>query len=251
VFGLKIWGSRQLQIRDQPYFWTTKIDGRKWEHKKKSNLLGSIEKTWKRQGIDYFSFMIENYDSLKINSSLRREFLKNFIFGVTFFVAWTIANAWVQETKYPEWYIEKYYKNGNQRKIIVRWKSLNQVHVYAANNFTRYLEDDFKDSSKFYAVNPKSFVTSVKKYPHSYEMMYSIDLISVHENDKHFRIIDMRWSVVDWMESEITAKNINSQKIPQWQRKMREVYWNMQYLIATYNDKNIYHEVILWFGEWR
>lgn len=64
----------------------------------------------------------------------------------------SIQAAFGEERIYPDGYLESFLVHGNVRTIIVRGKSLNQVHIYAANNFSRYLERDFKNHLKSYAI---------------------------------------------------------------------------------------------------
>ena len=163
-------------------------------------------------------------------------------------LVFSVQNAVAEKHVYPDWYIENFSANGNIRTIVVQGKSLNQVHIYAANNFSRYLENDFKNSSKAYTIKPWSFKTSVKKTSSGYEMAYSIELLPVNLSQRHICVVDMRWSVVDGKTPEQTAKSINQDKLPKWQKSMREAYGEMQFLGATAKHTTVYHEAFLGLG---
>lgn len=147
----------------------------------------------------------------------------------------------------PKDFIEQFIAKENRRTIVVSGNSLGNIHNIAANHFVNYLEKDFKDPKKYYAV--RNFFTTVKKTKTGYEMTYSLDLIPVNKNQKHFRVVDMRWSVMDWIRSKQTVKNINHSKIPNWQKSMSNDYIWMQYLQTISQSWSIYHEAIIWFGE--
>ena len=100
-----------------------------------------------------------------------------------------LTNSPVSEAA-PKDFIEKFSAEDNKRTIVVSGTSLTEIHDIAANHFVNNLERDFKDPKKYYAV--RNFVTTAKKTKTGYEILYSLELVPVHYNQKHFRIVDMR-----------------------------------------------------------
>ncbi len=147
-------------------------------------------------------------------------------------------------------YTEEYESIWNIRKIRVTGKNLWEIHAVAANNFCKNLEKDLKNLNKFYAIKPNSFYDKVIKHRNwAYEFIYTVELIPVNKKDRHLRIIDMRWSVVDDTNAEKIAKWINAKKIPEWQKSMWKKYIWMQYLQSNSHIWSIFHEAILGIGE--
>ena len=178
------------------------------------------------------------------NKALKNKALKKLI-------AWAIAGIVLNNTSIsyadPKDFIEQFIAKENKRTIVVNGDSLGNIHDVAANKFVNYLEKDFKDPKKYYAV--RNFSTTVKKTKTGYEMTYSLELVPVNKNQKHFRVVDMRWSVMDWIKWKQTVEDINRSKVPQWQRAMSGDYVWMQYLQAISQSWSIYHEAIIWLGE--
>ena len=144
------------------------------------------------------------------------------------------------------WNIERFETVWNMRKIKVRWSNLDSIHSTAANNFTKKLEQDFKNPNKFYGA--KNFYTDVKRIWNEYEFTYSLELVPVLSHQPHFRVIQVMGTVYHDRDAERKVKNINWQKIPRWQSSMTHKYRWMQYLIAESKKWDVYHEAVL--GLW-
>lgn len=144
------------------------------------------------------------------------------------------------------WNIERFETVWNMRRITVSWHNLDAIHSIAANNFTKKLEQDFKNPNKFYGA--KNFYTDVRRIWNGYEFVYSLELVPALSHQPHFRVIQVMGTVYHDRDAERKVKNINWQKIPRWQSSMTQKYRWMQYLIAESKKWDVYHEAVL--GLW-